>query len=76
MIQKVCENYTTRIFTWEDLEAACDIEISAQTIKRAMNEAEFHKCKACHHSFISTIGATKRVFWVNTDHRDEQSIEY
>jgi transposase len=76
MIQKACENYTTRIFTWEGLGAACDIEASARTIKRAMNEAGFHKCKACHHSFISTVGATKRVFWVDTDHRDEQSIEY
>jgi len=62
LIQKVCENYTTQIFTWEDLEAACDLDVSVRTIKRAMNEAEFHKCNICHHSFITAVEATKRVF--------------
>jgi hypothetical protein len=76
MIQKVFENYTTRIFTWEGLGAACDIHASARTIRRTMHEAGFYKCKACHHPFISAVGATKRVFWVDTDHRDEQPLEY
>jgi len=76
MIRKACENYTTRIFTWESLEAVCDVHVCARTIRKAMNEAGFHKCKVCHHPFISAVGATKRVFWVDTVHRDEQPIEY
>ncbi len=76
MIRKICENYTTRIFTWESLEVVCDVHVCARTIRKAMNETEFHKCKIYHHSFISAVEVIKRVFWVNTNHRDEQFIEY
>ncbi len=41
MIQKACENYTTRIFTWEGLGAACDIHACARTIKKGNERSWF-----------------------------------
>lgn len=62
MIWKICENYTTWIFTWESLKVVCNVHVHAQTIRKAMNETEFHKCKICHHSFINVVEVIKRVF--------------
>ncbi len=62
MIRKATTDFSTRIFTWIDLAKVCDIDVSESIIKRAMHAAEYKKCKACRHPFITEVDALKRVF--------------
>ena len=63
MIQKATTSFLNRTYTWKGLAAFIDrSDVSENTVRRYMHAAGFKKCKACRHSFINAVAATKRLF--------------
>ena len=62
LVTKTTRNWQSRILSWKELKSWCEFDCFQWTIKRAMNAVEYHKCKACHHLFISEVTCQK---WLN-----------
>lgn len=61
MILALKGHYNRRIWDWEELEAQFDLNCSWKTIRRQMNNAGYHKCRACQRDWIAKDQAEKRV---------------
>ena len=60
MIKALEGHYNRRTWKWEELTEQFGLGCSAETTKRHMNAAGYHKCRACQKSWISSDQAEKR----------------
>src|SRR5690606_27835429 len=50
---KITSSYQGRILSWRKLGRDCGLDVSSDTIRRALNRVGYHRCKACKKPFIS-----------------------
>ena len=60
MIKALEGHYNHRTWTWEEATEHFSLKCSPKTIKRHMNNAGYHKCRACQKSWISGDQAERR----------------
>lgn len=60
LIAKATEDYEGRKLSWARLGRDCGLDVSPKTIKRALNKAGFHRCKACKKPFLSKANVKAR----------------
>ena len=53
-------HYHKRIEDWETSGQSFGLDVHAKTVKRAMNRAGYHKCRACQKAWISEAQAELR----------------
>ena len=74
LIQTTTKNWDSRSFSWENLAKDCGLQCSWTTVRRAMNQAGYHRCRRCKRPFISKANIEKRYSYaiehsdLSTDH--------
>lgn len=61
MIRHLTKSYKTRQSTWQQLATQYGNECHADTVKNALNNLGYHKCKACQMTFLSDNNITNRL---------------
>ena len=61
MIKALEGHYNRRTWDWEELRSQFELECTWQTVRSTMNQAGYHKCRACQKSWINENQAKKRV---------------
>jgi hypothetical protein len=56
----------TRSMTWETLGYEAGLDVSVDTIKRAMGSLQYHKCIACRKGWVSSDLGKRRKVWAST----------
>ncbi|MCJ1255884.1 hypothetical protein MMC24_003702 [Lignoscripta atroalba] len=62
-------DYIARTTKWEDLVSEFELNCHWKTVKRALNKAGYHKCKACQRGYITPENVKKRYDFA-LDHLD------
>ncbi len=60
MIKAISGRYSKRVMSWEALGQEVDVTADSRTIHRAMNRADYSKCRACQKSYLSPETVKKR----------------
>lgn len=63
LVAEATKNWQGRQLSWDALGTACGLQCSGLTIRRAMHEIGYKKCKACKHPYISEPARIKRLHW-------------
>ncbi len=61
MIRHIEGHYDRRTWEWDELRQAFKLDCVWQTVRSAMNNAGYHKCRACQKSWISADQAKRRI---------------
>ena len=57
------EGWDARALTWEQLGNAIGLEVTAQTLRKAMGTMAYHKCIACPRGWVSLKTRERRLKW-------------
>src|SRR5690554_6329506 len=59
LIQLATKNWESRQFSWAQLQRASQVPVCVDTVRKAMNNAGYTRCKACRKPFISKANVKK-----------------
>ncbi|KAI4208928.1 MAG: hypothetical protein LQ349_009594, partial [Xanthoria aureola] len=66
-IQKIIKalegHYNRRTWSWEELRKHFRLDCTEATVKKTINNAGYHKCRACQKSWINKDQKGKRYRW-------------